>query len=64
MANFVYTTKGEPRGNARPVPNASRLLGDEPFFVFLQTISLDQEVPRAVQLLKPIKNRKIRDFSD
>ena len=33
MANFVYIRqKGEPRGNARPVLNASHLLGDEPFF--------------------------------
>ncbi|USN95409.1 MAG: UTP--glucose-1-phosphate uridylyltransferase [Candidatus Nomurabacteria bacterium] len=53
MANFVYIRqKGEPRGNARPVLNASRLLGDEPFFVFFADDFFRSEVPRAVQLLK------------
>ncbi len=34
MANFVYVRqKGEPKGNARPVLNASHLLGDDPFLV-------------------------------
>lgn len=33
MANFIYVRqKGEPKGNARPVLNASHLIGDEPFF--------------------------------
>ena len=53
MANFVYIRqKGEPRGNARPVLNASHLLGDEPFFVFFADDFFRSEVPRAVQLLK------------
>lgn len=36
MANFVYVRqKGSPKGNARPILNARRLIDDdEPFFVF------------------------------
>lgn len=54
MANFVYVRqKGYPLGNARPVLNASHLLGDEPFFVlfpddFFQT----ERKTRARQLLE------------
>lgn len=34
LANFIYVRqKGYPQGNARPVLNASHLIGDEPFFV-------------------------------
>lgn len=52
MANFVYIRqKGEPRGNARPVLNASHLLGDEPFFVFFADDFFRSSVPRAKQLL-------------
>ncbi|MCA9324280.1 NTP transferase domain-containing protein, partial [Candidatus Saccharibacteria bacterium] len=35
MANFVYIRqKGSPKGNARPILNASHMLGSEPFFFF------------------------------
>ncbi len=52
IANFVYIRqKGEPRGNARPVLNASHLLGDEPFFVFFADDFFRSNVPRAKQLL-------------
>ncbi len=57
MANFVYIRqKGEPRGNARPVLNASHLLGDEPFFVFFADDFFRSEVPRAKQLLQTYQN--------
>lgn len=51
MANFIYIRqKGEPRGNARLVLNASHLLGDEPFFVFFADDFFRANVPRAKQL--------------
>lgn len=52
MANFVYVRqKGLPKGNARPVINASHLIDhDEPFFVFFADDFFRSEVPRAVQL--------------
>lgn len=53
MANFIYIRqKGEPRGNARLVLNASHLLGDEPFFVFFADDFFRSSTPRAVQLLE------------
>jgi UTP--glucose-1-phosphate uridylyltransferase len=52
MANFIYVRqKGFPKGNARPVMNASHLIDhDEPFFVFFADDFFRSEVPRAVQL--------------
>lgn len=56
MANFIYIRqKGEPRGNARPVLNASHLLGNEPFFVFFADDFFRSDIPRAVQLLEVYK---------
>lgn len=53
LANFVYVRqKGLPKGNARPVLNASHLIGDEPFFVFFADDFFRAEVPRAKQLLE------------
>ena len=52
LANFVYLRqKGSPRGNARPVLNASHLIGNEPFFVFFADDFFRSKVPRAKQLL-------------
>lgn len=52
MANFIYVRqKGYPKGNARPVLNASHLIDDdEPFFVFFADDFFRSVVPRAVQL--------------
>lgn len=54
MANFIYVRqKGSPKGNARPVLNASHLIDDdEPFFVFFPDDFFRSEVPRAVQMLE------------
>lgn len=54
LANFVYIRqKGTPKGNARPVLNASHLIDDdEPFFVFFPDDFYRSEVPRAAQLLE------------
>lgn len=53
LANFTYIDqKGLPKGNARPVLNASHLLSpDEPFFVFFADDFFHSDVPRAKQLL-------------
>lgn len=53
MANFIYVRqKGEPKGNALPVINASHLLGDEPFFVlFPDDFFKTDGISRARQLL-------------
>lgn len=52
MANFVYVRqKGTPKGNARPVLNASHLIDDdESFFVFFADDFFRGPIPRAVQL--------------
>jgi UTP--glucose-1-phosphate uridylyltransferase len=52
LANFVYVRqKGTPKGNARPILNASHLIDDdEPFFVFFADDFFRAEVPRAEQL--------------
>ncbi len=52
MANFVYVRqKGTPKGNARPVLNASHLIDDdESFFVFFADDFFRGTIPRAVQL--------------
>lgn len=52
MANFIYVRqKGYPKGNARPVLNASHLIDDdEPFFVFFADDFFRSQIPRAVQL--------------
>jgi len=53
LANFIYIRqKGTPKGNARPLINASHLLGDdEPFFMFFADDFFRSEVPHAKQLL-------------
>lgn len=52
MANFVYIRqKGEPKGNARPVLNASHLISNEPFFVFFADDFFRSIKPRSQQLL-------------
>ena len=50
---FIYIRqKGTPKGNARPLINASHLLGDdEPFFMFFADDFFRSEVPHAKQLL-------------
>ncbi len=54
MANFIYVRqKGLPKGNARPLINASHLLDDdEPFFMFFADDFFRSKVPHAKQLLK------------
>lgn len=53
MANFIYIRqKGEPRGNGRPILNASHLIGDEPFFFFFADDFFSGEVSTASQLLE------------
>lgn len=54
LANFIYVRqKGEPKGNARPLINASHLLDDnEPFFMFFADDFFRSKVPHAKQLLE------------
>lgn len=53
MANFIYIRqKGEPRGNARPILNASHLIGDEPFFFFFADDFFSGDKSTASQLLE------------
>lgn len=52
MANFIYIRqKGTPAGNARPLLNASHLIGDEPFFFFFADDFFSGDVSTAQQLL-------------
>jgi UTP--glucose-1-phosphate uridylyltransferase len=52
LANFVYIRqKGSPKGNARPILNASHMLGNEPFFFFFADDFFTGEVSTAKQLL-------------
>jgi UTP--glucose-1-phosphate uridylyltransferase len=52
LANFVYVRqKGSPKGNARPILNARRLIDDdEPFFVFFADDFFRSETPWPQQL--------------
>jgi UTP--glucose-1-phosphate uridylyltransferase len=52
LANFVYVRqKGTPKGNARPVINASHLIDDdEPFYVMFADDFFRSSIPRAEQL--------------
>lgn len=52
LANFVYIRqKGSPKGNARPILNARRLIDDdEPFFVFFADDFFRSETPWPSQL--------------
>lgn len=54
MANFIYLRqKGTPKGNARPLINASHLLDDdEPFYMFFADDFFRSKVPHAKQLLE------------
>jgi UTP--glucose-1-phosphate uridylyltransferase len=53
LANFIYLRqKGSPKGNARPLINASHLLSDdEPFFMFFADDFFRSDIPHAKQLL-------------
>lgn len=53
MANFIYLRqKGSPKGNARPLLNASHLLADdEPFYMFFADDFFRSDIPHAKQLL-------------
>lgn len=52
LANFVYVRqKGSPKGNARPILNAQRLIdNDEPFFVFFADDFFRSETAWPLQL--------------
>lgn len=53
LANFIYVRqKGEPKGNARPILNASHMIGDEPFFFFFADDFFTGETSTAQQLLE------------
>jgi len=53
LANFVYIRqKGTPVGNARPILNASHMLGKEPFFFFFADDFFTGEKGSAVQMLE------------
>ncbi len=58
MANFIYLRqKGIPKGNARPLLNASHLLGkDEPFFMLFADEFFRSNVPHAKQMLNVYQN--------
>jgi UTP--glucose-1-phosphate uridylyltransferase len=56
MANFIYVRqKGLPAGNARPIINASHIVGDEPFFFFFADDFFAGEKSTAQQLLEVYK---------
>ena len=57
LANFIYVRqKGIPKGNARPLLNASHLLGaDEPFYMFFADDFFRSKVPQAEQLFDVYK---------
>ena len=52
LANFIYVRqKGSPKGNARPILNARRLIDDdEPFFVFFADDFFRSDKPWPIQL--------------
>lgn len=53
LANIVYVRqKGEPKGNARPVLNASHLIDNEPFFYFFADDFFTGDVSCAAQMLE------------
>lgn len=51
LANFVYIRQKGPYGNATPVLNAERLIGDEPFAVVFGDDVYDCKVPRLKQMI-------------
>lgn len=56
LANFIYIRqKGEPKGNARPILNASHLIGDEPFYFFFADDFFTGKTSTASQLLEVYK---------
>lgn len=60
MANFIYLRqKGSPKGNARPLINASHLLDkDKPFYMFFADDFFRSEVPHPKQLLDVYEKTK------
>ncbi len=60
MANFIYLRqKGSPKGNARPLINASHLINDnKPFFMFFADDFFRSKVPHPKQLLEVYKKTK------
>jgi UTP--glucose-1-phosphate uridylyltransferase len=53
MANFIYIRqKGEPVGNARPILNASHMIGNEPFFFFFADDFFTGKKSTATQMLE------------
>ena len=53
LANFIYVRqKGTPKGNARPILNASHMIGDEPFFFFFADDFFTGKQTTAQQLLE------------
>jgi UTP--glucose-1-phosphate uridylyltransferase len=56
QANFIYVRqKGEPKGNARPIINASHIVGNEPFFFFFADDFFTGDKSTAIQLLEAYK---------
>lgn len=51
LASFVYIRQKGPYGNATPVLNAERLIGDEPFAVVFGDDVYDCKVPRLKQMI-------------
>ncbi len=60
MANFIYLRqKGSPKGNARPLINASHLIDDDsPFYMFFADDFFRSSVPHPNQLLEVYKKTK------
>jgi UTP--glucose-1-phosphate uridylyltransferase len=60
MANFIYLRqKGSPKGNARPLINASHLIdNDRPFYMFFADDFFRSTVPHPKQLLSVYKKTK------
>ncbi len=76
MANFTYIRqKGLPRGNARPILNASHIVGKEPFFFFFaddffsgrhsaasQMLSVFQKTGKTIVALRKVPKPEISNY--
>ncbi len=52
LANFIYIRQKGPYGNATPVQNAERLIGDEPFAILYGDEVFLGKVPRLKQMVR------------
>lgn len=55
LAEFIYVRQKGPAGNATPILNARRIMGEGPFMVFWGDDFIDAEPSRAKQLIEAFK---------